>query len=73
MIVCFDLETTGLDRYNDKIIEIAMVKFDEKTFEGLLCIRFSSYCHHSSPWYRPNNPHPCPLPLDPSLDHRTLE
>ena len=33
MIVCFDLETTGLDRYNDKIIEIAMVKFDEKTLE----------------------------------------
>ncbi len=33
MIVCFDLETTGLDKYNDKIIEIAMIKFDEKTFE----------------------------------------
>lgn len=32
MIVCFDLETTGLDKYNDKIIEFAMVKFDEKTF-----------------------------------------
>ena len=23
MIVCFDLETTGLDKYNDKIIEIS--------------------------------------------------
>lgn len=33
MIVWFDLETTGLDKYNDKIIEIAMVKFDEKTFK----------------------------------------
>jgi len=33
MIVCFDLETTGLDKYNDKIIEIAMIKFDEQTFE----------------------------------------
>jgi DNA polymerase III alpha subunit (gram-positive type) len=33
MIICFDLETTGLDKYNDKIIEVAMVKFDEKTFE----------------------------------------
>jgi len=33
MIVCFDLETTGLDKYNDRIIEIAMVKFDENTFE----------------------------------------
>ena len=33
MIICFDLETTGLDKYNDKIIEIAMVKFDEKTFQ----------------------------------------
>ncbi|NCO31920.1 3'-5' exonuclease [bacterium] len=33
MIVCFDLETTGLDKYNDKIIEIAMIKFDEHTFK----------------------------------------
>jgi DNA polymerase III alpha subunit (gram-positive type) len=33
MIVCFDLETTGLDKYNDKIIEIAMIKFDENTFD----------------------------------------
>lgn len=33
MIVCFDLETTGLDNSVDRIIEISMVKFDEKTFE----------------------------------------
>jgi DNA polymerase-3 subunit alpha (Gram-positive type) len=33
MIISFDLETTGLDKFNDKIIEIAMIKFDEKTFK----------------------------------------
>jgi DNA polymerase III epsilon subunit-like protein len=33
MIICIDLETTGLDKYNDKIIEVAMVKFDENSFE----------------------------------------
>lgn len=40
MIVCFDLETTGLDKYNDKIIEVALLKFDEKTFK--IIERFSS-------------------------------
>ncbi len=30
MIVCFDLETTGLDKKKDDIIEIALVRFDEK-------------------------------------------
>ncbi|MDR2411449.1 MAG: 3'-5' exonuclease [Candidatus Peribacteria bacterium] len=33
MIVSFDLETTGLDKFNDKIIEIAMIKFDKQTFK----------------------------------------
>lgn len=33
MIICLDLETTWLDKYNDRIIEVAIVKFDEKTFE----------------------------------------
>jgi len=32
MIVAFDLETTGLDD-ESKIIEIALIKFDEKTFQ----------------------------------------
>ncbi|MDR0772546.1 MAG: 3'-5' exonuclease [Candidatus Peribacteria bacterium] len=33
MIVTIDLETTGLNKFEDSIIEIAMLKFDEKTFE----------------------------------------
>jgi DNA polymerase-3 subunit alpha (Gram-positive type) len=33
MIVTIDLETTGLSKFEDNIIEIAMLKFDEKTFK----------------------------------------
>lgn len=35
MIVCLDLETTWVDSKNDSIIEYALVKFDENTFEEL--------------------------------------
>ena len=33
MIVALDLETTWVNKELDKIIEVALVKFDEKTFE----------------------------------------
>ncbi len=33
MIVALDLETTWLSKDKDKIIEVALIKFDEKTFE----------------------------------------
>ncbi len=45
MLICFDLETTGLDKKYDQIIEVAMVKFDEKTFEIL-----DTYSTFVNPW-----------------------
>lgn len=45
MLICFDLETTWLDKKYDKIIEVAMVKFDEKTFEIL-----DTYSTFVNPW-----------------------
>ena len=40
-IVCFDLETTGLDRTKDQIIQISMIKFNSETFE--IVDTFDSY------------------------------
>jgi len=45
MIVCIDLETTWLDKYSDEIIEIAMVKFDEKNFKII-----DSFTSLVNPW-----------------------
>lgn len=40
-IVCFDIESTGLDTQKDSIIQISMVKFDKKTYE--IVSEYSSY------------------------------
>ncbi len=45
MIIAIDLETTWLNIQNDKIIEIALVKFDENTFEEV-----SRYTKLINPW-----------------------
>jgi DNA polymerase III epsilon subunit-like protein len=43
MIVALDLETTGLDNTKDNILEVALVKFDELTFE--IIDTYSSLIH----------------------------
>ena len=45
MIVALDLETTGLDRKNDAIIEVALIKIDKKTFKVL-----DTYNTFINPW-----------------------
>lgn len=45
MIVALDLETTWVDREKDKIIEFALVKFDENTFEII-----DTYNSFINPW-----------------------
>lgn len=45
MIVALDLETTGVDSKNDKILEVALVKFDENTFEII-----DTYSTLINPW-----------------------
>ena len=32
-IVAFDIETTGLDKSKDQIIQISLAKFDSETYE----------------------------------------
>ncbi len=45
MIIALDLETTGLDKKKDKIIEVALVKIDEKTFDII-----DTYSSLINPW-----------------------
>ncbi len=47
MIIALDLETTWLDKKKDSIIEIALIKFDENTFE--IIETFSSFVN---PWIK---------------------
>ena len=47
MIIAFDLETTGLDKHKDEIIEIALIKFDEKNFETI-----ETYSSLINPWIK---------------------
>ncbi|MCQ2973990.1 MAG: 3'-5' exonuclease [Bacteroidales bacterium] len=47
-IVCFDTETTGVDTQKDKIIQIAMVKFDRNNFETI--DKLNSYIIPDGEW-----------------------
>ena len=69
-IVAFDLETTGLDKTKDYIIEISAVKFDPKTMviigeyskyvqpEGAYSISIQAYMkHHITPEFLKDKPY----------------
>jgi len=45
--IFFDLETTGTDKANDRIVEIALIRMDEKGFEGRY--EFQSYINPTIP------------------------
>lgn len=46
MIIALDLETTWLDKLEDSIIEVALVKFDEKTWQVI-----DKYSSLVNPWF----------------------
>ena len=47
-ITCVDVETTGLDKRNDYIIQLALLKFDKATYEEVA--RYSWYIIPQHKW-----------------------
>lgn len=35
-VVCFDVETTGLNKVDDRILQLSIIKFDSRTFDTLI-------------------------------------